>query len=300
MHLVIVSVLALLASPIALAQTPPCPAATQSATEADRANAGACLIEQGTITADWRAGHALLAGPFTPETAPARQAAKALGFAYVEGRGVAIDEAAARRWYTQADQSDPEVRLMLATMTANGRGGPADPVAARAHLQAAAEAGSVRGMLRLAEAWFTGLGGPTDPAQGFAWTQLAAEKNDSRAQAALADLLTDGHGTAVDLPAARRWYETAAEHGSAYGARRLAQMLLAGEGGAADQTRGWAFLTMAAFEGDREARNIGRRMLPDMPDRLRYDAAQVRYAWELEFRPERHEAPAAATDEFET
>jgi TPR repeat protein len=108
----------------------------------------------------------------------------------------------------------------------------------------------------------------------------------------LADLFAAGRGTPVDLAAARHWYEVAAEGRSAYAARRLAEMLMAGEGGPADLTRGWSFLTMAALEGDREARNIGRRMLPTMPDRVLYDAAQVRFAWEQQFRPERHPAPS--------
>ncbi len=126
-----------------------------------------------------------------------RNAQTSMGFAYLEGRGVAKDEAEAARWYRQAaEQGEGLAQWQLAWMSQEGRGMPANQDEALKWFEAviateAAEAkpGEATPMANMAKpriayiyssrsmVYDLGFEVPEDPALGFYWLSRAAQLN---------------------------------------------------------------------------------------------------------------------------
>jgi TonB family protein len=106
-----------------------------------------------------------------------RETQAMLGMAYVEGRGVAVDDKQARNWYGKAAaQSWPAAQFALAAMTEKGMGGPVNKIEALALYQRAAANGYSLAAQRLAQAFDTGdLGDTIDKGRAAEWRRKALE-----------------------------------------------------------------------------------------------------------------------------
>jgi len=146
-----------------------------------------------------------------------------LGLCYLEGEGIAANEAEAARWLARAAQQNEAVaQYRLATLYERGRGVPADAkLAARWYEQAAAE-GNIKSMHNLAVAYAQGSGEPKDYAKAAMWFRKAAEFGVADSQFNLAVLYERGMGVKQNLAEAYKWYSIAAAHGDAESKTRIA------------------------------------------------------------------------------
>lgn len=98
-----------------------------------------------------------------------------------------VDLVEARHWYGEAAaQAHDRARVRLARLLLEAKGGPADPDAARALLEAAAEAGERDAMSLLGFLLLTVE--PYDPVGAYLWLSLAARAGDDIASTNLANL----------------------------------------------------------------------------------------------------------------
>ncbi|HXU34589.1 MAG TPA: tetratricopeptide repeat protein [Thermoanaerobaculia bacterium] len=135
-----------------------------------------------------------------------RNAQTSLGFAYLEGRGIAKDDAEAARWYRKAaEQGEQLAQWQLAWMSSEGRGVPANEEEALKWYEAviatdAADGESGRHPMtemakpaiadiysRRASIYEMGFGAPKDPALGFYWLSRASQLDPELYAAHLTD-----------------------------------------------------------------------------------------------------------------
>jgi TPR repeat protein len=109
----------------------------------------------------------------------------------------------------------PDVATELATgkaLLASAAQQPADALAAREHLQRAAQRGSAAAAFHLGLLHRRGAAGlQPDPAQARRWLHLSAEKGLADAQFMLGQMMAHGEGGSTDLAQARQWFERAAQ-----------------------------------------------------------------------------------------
>lgn len=139
-----------------------------------------------------------------------------LGLKYLEGNGVAVNEAEAARWLSRAaQQGEPLAQYRLGTLYERGRGVPADPRQATHWYELAAKQGNRKAMHNLAVAFAEGSGEPKDPVSAAMWFSRAANLGLADSQFNLAVLYERGMGVKQSLIDAYKWYLIAAAQGDA-------------------------------------------------------------------------------------
>lgn len=174
-----------------------------------------------------------------------------LGTMHREGRGVARDEVAARRYFLRAaEMGHTQAMGNYGMMLANGHGGAADPVAAQMWLRRARDYDVVRiREVMAAQVLARRIPPPPDAAE-LARMIAAAEGSDAETQLLLGTMYLYGDGVAPDRNQARRWWLAAAQQGNAVAQRRMGQTYKDGFGITANQTTANLWFRRAAAQGD--------------------------------------------------
>jgi TPR repeat protein len=181
------------------------------------------------------------------------------------------------RYRIKAEEGDARSMIRLAVLYENGLvSGQKDMVAAAKWYLQAAEAGNADAQFKRARFYVSGVGGPMDIGQAKRLYRMAAEQGMGEAQFNLAILLHQGGQGQSEIREAIRWYEQAAFR-SIVSAMRALGMLYAGgvENTPYDNIEAWAWLTLAAQNGDAES----AARLPAIQARL--DDAALREARDL-------------------
>lgn len=146
----------------------------------------------------------------------------ALGLAYDGGRGVEQDRRKAVEWFQKAAaQGSPEAQFNLGTMYARG----------------------------------TGV--KKDDAKAFSWFEKAAEQGFADAQFNLANMYKEGRGTEKNLSRAITWFDRAGIQGMTRAQYNLGYLYAAGgEGVPANSVKAYAWLSLAAADGDPAAKKL--------------------------------------------
>lgn len=146
--------------------------------------------------------------------------------------------------------------------------------AAVADITEAAEAGSLRAQVHLAQLYETGQGGlPADMALARQWTRRAAEGGETLAMHNLAMYLFDGDGGERDQAEAVRWFTRAARAGLTDSQYNLARMYETGaEGVPANAAQAYLWYLIAARDGDTEATTAAERIGLGLNEAARRDA----------------------------
>jgi TPR repeat protein len=152
----------------------------------------------------------------------------ALGYLHANGLGVARDDTAARRYFSEAaDLGCAESQTNLALFMVHGRGGPVELEKGIAALEGLAAAGNNQAALALGEIYYAGFHSPRqepDYAKARAVLAAPAEAGLPNAQNFLGVMLKDGRNGPGDPDAARLWFEKAAWQGNAKACTNLAEI----------------------------------------------------------------------------
>ncbi len=179
-----------------------------------------------------------------------------LGQCAMFGTGMARDPDAALEWYRRAaGGGSRDAEFELGECFAIGIGSCSrDAAAAVSHWLAAAAAGHVRALLKLAHAHRNGDGVAESRSEAMRYYLKAAERGEIQAWVWLGEVLEQGDGGLPEPTAARQAYARAARAGDAHGQAEYGRCLLRGIGGAQDVDRGVAVLEQAQQAGWEQAR----------------------------------------------
>lgn len=218
-------------------------------------------------------------------------AARALGSAFENGRGVPQDYAAALWWYdTGAKLGSPSAMYDAGLLYDNGRGVPIDRTKAAAYYESAAAKGYGRAEYRLAMLYETGEGVKRDRAEAIRLYRSAAAHGMAKAQRRLAALegKTPGEppavsfgqaqdsmlteGVAAGNPQALHHLEEAAQKSDGLAQYDLGYFYENGIGLPADKVKAYVWYKRAAAAGgpqaaktaaERGAQTVGARLSPE-------------------------------------
>ena len=183
------------------------------------------------------------------------------GLAYETGKGVAVDEAEAARWFRQAAlQGNVEAQYHLARLVSRGAKGLKQdyPTALKLYQDAAAK-GHAQAMDALGQAYQQGRGTEVDLTKAAEWYQKAADLKLAGAQNNLGMLYLEGKGVARDLNKAFTLFQAAAEQRDPWGLNNLGGMYEMGWGTTADKVKALDLYQQALAAGnDRAQQNIER------------------------------------------
>jgi localization factor PodJL len=195
-------------TPVAVAPEPPVKAPAQQAAPAPAPQRPVSLSPMQRLTALANSGSA--------------QGELLLGLAYLDGQGVAVNEAEAARWLERAaNQGDPIAAYRLGTLYERGHGVPANAAKSVQLYMSAAKAGNRKAMHNLAVAYAQGAGVTKDYAQAAQWFTRAATLGLADSQFNLAVLYERGMGVPQSLKEAYKWYAIAAAQGDAESKARI-------------------------------------------------------------------------------
>lgn len=145
-----------------------------------------------------------------------------LALKYLDGDGVAVNEAEAAKWLERAaKQNLPVAAYRLGRLYEGGHGVPADPVKAAQWYEVAAKAGNRKAMHNLAIAFADGAGVQKDLVVAAQWFSRAANLGLADSQFNLAVLYERGMGVQQSLIDAYKWYAVAAQQGDAESKARV-------------------------------------------------------------------------------
>ncbi|HEY4123145.1 MAG TPA: hypothetical protein VGM36_00945 [Rhizomicrobium sp.] len=137
-----------------------------------------------------------------------------VGLKYLDGDGVAVDEAIAAKWLQRAaDQGEPIAQYRLGTLFERGHGVATDAAKAVHWYEAAARQGNRKAMHNLAVAYAEGTGTPKNFTEAARWFGKAATLGLADSQFNLAVLYERGLGVPQSLTEAYKWYAIAATQG---------------------------------------------------------------------------------------
>jgi uncharacterized protein len=154
-------------------------------------------------------------------------------------------------WRKAADKGSSSAMVELGVLYGTGKGVAKDEAQARKLFERAAEAGNPRGVTNLAA-----LGGDatsSDPVRARELLAKAAETN-AEAQYQLGLMLADGVGGAKDDVGARSLFEKAAAQNHAGALERMGAFAQEGRGGPKDSAAAKAYYERAAALGDEDAK----------------------------------------------
>ena len=145
-----------------------------------------------------------------------------VGLKYLDGDGVAVNEADAVKWLERAAVAGlPVAQYRLGTLYERGRGVSADPVKSAHWYTLAAQAGNRKAMHNLAVAYASGTGVTKNMAEAARWFAKAAALGLSDSQFNLAVLYERGLGVPQSLLDAYKWYAIAATSGDTESKARI-------------------------------------------------------------------------------
>jgi TPR repeat protein len=149
-----------------------------------------------------------------------------LGVACQLGLGRAVrDTAEAAKWYRKAaEQNVATAQLQLGEMLAKGEGVARDEVEAVRWYRKAAEQDIAKAQFWLGWKYAHGEGVPKDEAEAIKWFRKAANQRDAKAQFWLAELYSKGNSVQKDLVQAHAWFNLAGVDGSEGPRERLAEI----------------------------------------------------------------------------
>jgi len=137
-----------------------------------------------------------------------------VGLKYLNGDGVAVNEAQAAKWLERAAESgEPIAQYRLGTLYEHGKGVATDPAKATHWYQAAAMQGNRKAMHNLAVALAEGTGTKKDMNEAARWFSKAASLGLADSEFNLAVLYERGLGVPQSLLDAYKWYAIAASQG---------------------------------------------------------------------------------------
>jgi len=125
----------------------------------------------------------------------------------------------------------------------------AEPRAAAAWMQAAAQLGHARAQAVLGQWRLDGHGIARDAEQALHWFLRAAQLGDAMAMNMAGRCHEEGWGTPPDAGKAAHWYRQAVQHGLAPAQYNLANLLSSGRGVARDSAQAYALYRQAADQG---------------------------------------------------
>jgi localization factor PodJL len=145
-----------------------------------------------------------------------------LGLKYLDGDGMAVNEAEAARWLERAaKQGEAVAAYRLGTLYERGHGVPADPKKAVQWYTVAADAGNRKSMHNLAVAFAQGAGVTKNYVEAARWFSKAAALGLADSQFNLAVLYERGMGVTQSLIDAYKWYAIAAAQGDTESKARI-------------------------------------------------------------------------------
>jgi TPR repeat protein len=173
----------------------------------------------------------------------------ALARAYLDGNGVAQDDALALKWLRlAADENYSDAENELGILYSSGRAVEKNKTEALRLYKKAAKHGSSSGMFNLGACYYNGEGVNTDDALAFAWFTVAKESGSAPAADAVArsnselrpiiineglrdigEFYEKGEALLRNMPEAIKWYTQAAERGDSEAQIRLAAIYMGGE-----------------------------------------------------------------------
>jgi len=145
-----------------------------------------------------------------------------VGLKYINGDGVAVNEAQGAKWLERSAESGEAVaQYRLGTLYEHGKGVAVDPAKATHWYQAAAMQGNRKAMHNLAVAFAEGTGVKKDYAEAARWFSKAASMGLADSQFNLAVLYERGEGVPQSLLDAYKWYAIAAASGDTESKSRI-------------------------------------------------------------------------------
>lgn len=144
-----------------------------------------------------------------------------VGFCLDQGKGVARDPLAARRWYARAARAGHIIATVnLAMCYRSGAGGPRSPKRAAELYRIAANAGDAWTQCNLGVMYLDGEGVKADRRAGLRWMKAAAMQGDSKAQYNLGRAYFEAGGK-TNTKHASDWLAKAASQGHGRASRLL-------------------------------------------------------------------------------
>lgn len=154
-----------------------------------------------------------------------------LGELYFEGKLLPADPVQATQYYEAAGSVPDKALLTAGDVYRDGALGPADGSKALDYYTRADQAGFVEASTRMAELYFSGALVPRDIGKA---AELFERSPGGVPDGALLEIADYFQGRAGDEPKARHYYEAAAERGQAEAAGRLGDIFFHGRGTASD------------------------------------------------------------------
>ena len=180
----------------------------------------------------------------------------ALGFMYDTGRGVVQNDEAAFQWYrSSAAQGNARGQHNLGGMYRDGRGVERNDREAVRWYRRSAEQGFPHGQNNLGWMYATGRGIQTDDAQAVRWYRRSAEQGHALGQNNVGVMYRDGRGVSQDYGEAVRWFRRSAEQGNARGQNNLGFMYSRGRGVGQDDAQAVRWYRRAAKQGHARGQN---------------------------------------------
>ncbi|NCY25201.1 MAG: sel1 repeat family protein, partial [Alphaproteobacteria bacterium] len=170
------------------------------------------------------------------------------------GSGIAADPHEARLWLERAAPHVVNAAYWLGRLLVDGAMGPPAPEAALPWLRRAAAEGMPDAVALLADMTLNGLGLPADAMAALELFIQAAHSGHAGAAFACGALLGGGHAVPEDRPRAERFFRQAAQQGHPRAQMMLGRYLLRGLGGTQDAAQAAQWLEKAAAQGVDEAR----------------------------------------------
>ena len=150
-----------------------------------------------------------------------------LGQILLDGRGIALDQPLAVRWFEIAAQGGHLMaRNMLGRCHEHGWGCTADASIAAGHYRVAAEDGLDWAMYNYANLLATGRGVAVNQLQALSLYRNAAELGHAKSMNLLGRYLEEGQYCCADPSAAFEWYRRSAENGDFRGQFSYASVLV--------------------------------------------------------------------------
>jgi localization factor PodJL len=140
---------------------------------------------------------------------------------FAEGRGVAVSQDDAARWFERAaSKGIAPAQFRYASLLEKGQGVKKDLVAARKLYLAAAAKGNGKAMHNLAVLYAEGIEGKPDYASAAQWFRKAAQRGIADSQYNLGVLCARGLGTEKNAAESYQWFSLAAAQGDKESAKK--------------------------------------------------------------------------------
>lgn len=153
-----------------------------------------------------------------------------------------------------AAKGDPSAQFEVAARLAGGTGTKQDLEGAVKWYQLAASQGFAQAQYRLGTLYERGLGVDKDTARASVWYERAASKGNVKAMHNLAVVSAGRKQGGPDYKTAAKWFEAAAQYGLSDSQFNMAVLYENGLGVDADVTRAYVYYSLAAGNGDTQAK----------------------------------------------